>query len=123
MHHITTDHKRKIIIYKHYGTINLGDLQSAWLEILNINMFSQGDYNLLADYRNAKFNFEFKETNVVLDFLLTIKDILKGKKEAVIVDNPQSTVMSMLVKKEIQKIPEFRVEIFSTSNAAYNWLR
>jgi len=119
---IEINNRLRIIEYRHEGNIVRHELGEAWQDLLKILEFTQEGYGLLADYRKATFDFVVEDTDVIDDFLLSIKDVLKGKKEAVLVDNPFATVISYLYEKKTQKKLGFTVKTFSTENAAIRWL-
>lgn len=122
MYQINPIHNQHIISYKHNGSISLEELRSAWMELLDMEEFSKREYHILADYRGGDFEFEMLETEVIFDFLINIRDLLAGKKEAVIVDNPKNTVLSLLLQNKIDKDIDFKVKLFSTPEAAERWL-
>lgn len=120
---IEIDHELKIIRYKHSGEIIGADIGEAWKEFLNMREFVELKYNLLSDYRNAKFNENFAFANWVVNFMINIKDIVAGKKQALVVDDPYSTALSVLFVDEVKQKVGFIVEVFSTKEAALTWLK
>jgi len=119
---ITINHQLKIIHYKHNGIIERNTIGEAWKELLSINEFTELKYNLLSDYRNGTFNFKANEINVIESFLHSIKDILSGKKNSVIVSNPNDTLVSLLFENKKSKEINFIVKTFSTESAALAFL-
>jgi len=122
MFKIEIDNDIRIIRYTHDGLISRQELGLAWGEILKLNEFSHLKFNLLSDYRNADFDFSVNETDVIWEFLESIKHILKGKRESVITDKPFTTAISMLFEKELYLKIGFNVKIFSTEKEALRWL-
>jgi hypothetical protein len=116
------DHKLKIIINTYTGTITKEDLAKVWRHLLSLKEFTELKYNLLSDYRNSNFDISIKEEGSMLQFLMSIKNILDGKKEGAILSNPKDTALSMLLQKEIYKKIRYWVKLFSTEKAALNWL-
>jgi hypothetical protein len=98
------------------------ELGAAWAEILQKDEFTKSGYNLLSDYRNADFDFSINETDVIWNFLESIKHILNGKRESVITDKPFTTAISMLFEKQLYSKMGFNIKIFSTEQAALNWV-
>lgn len=119
---ISTDHKLKIIRYKHAGLINSEDIASAWSVFLSLNEFTQLKYNLLSDYSNGKFNIPIEEIPKIVEFMKVIKDVVNGKKQALIVDDPYSAAASMLFEESVYLEVGFKVKLFSTETAALKWL-
>lgn len=122
MYNLATDKNLKIIRYTHSGLISRKELGAAWTEILQKDEFTKSGYNLLSDYRNADFDFTVDETDVIWDFLESIKHILNGKRESVITDKPFTTAISMLFEKKLYSKMGFNIKIFSTEHAALHWL-
>lgn len=119
---IEIDKRLRIIHYTHSGLISTEDIGQAWQELLKLKEFTELKYNLLTDYRNAKPNISTKSINTISEFLLTLKLILKEKKQAIIVTGPLETAMSMIFSSNANKKIGFIVEVFSTSEAATKWL-
>ncbi len=120
---INIDHRRKLILYSHDGCLDTTSIGKAWNELLQIEEFIKGKYNLLSDYRNSKFCTNNKdEIEDIINFLDNIKHILKGKKQAIIVDNPLSTALSILFEEKATEKIGFIVKIFSTEEVAIRWL-
>ncbi len=119
---ITIDHKHRLILYRHTGIIEKEEIGKAWEEILSKNEFTHQKYNLLSDYRNSRFNLEVADVDLICDFLYSITDKLKDKKQALIIDEPISTALSLLFCGEVNIKIGFKVEVFSTEKAALKWL-
>ena len=119
---INIDTENKIIRYQHSGNIDKENIGKAWSEFLRMKEFTELQYNLLSDYSEAKFNMVREDVDLITNFLLTLKDILKDKKQALIIDEPFSTALSILFQGEVNRVIGFEVRIFSTKEAAFNWL-
>jgi len=117
------DHDNKLIHYKHYGDITKEDIGLAWQELLKLDEFVQMQYNLLTDYREAKFLMKENEVGEITMFLSQLKPILNGKKQALLLSEPLSTALSMLFVGEVVKEVGFIVEVFSTMKAALRWIK
>jgi hypothetical protein len=116
---ITVDNHKQLIRYYHSGKIYKSDLQEAWDKLLNQKEFK--DYDLLIDYRDAKFKFEVNEINNFKVFLDSARHILSGKKNAILTNNPFTIATILLIYSRVE-IKGFSVNIFSTENPALNWL-
>ncbi len=119
---IDIDHTNKLIRYQHGGEINKGNIGEAWNQFLQLKEFTDLKYNLLSDYSDAKFLMNYKEINEISGFLSRIKEILEGKKQAIVLLEPVSTALSMLLEGEVNKQIGFIVKVFSTKKAAIQWL-
>lgn len=118
-HSIKFNHEKKYLHYSHQGIVDRKDIGEVWKQLLSMPEFTQKKYNLLSDYRGAKFNFTPLEIDVIDSFLQSIKTIIDGKKNAVIVDFPEETVISILF--EYNKM-NFQVKTFCTEEAALRFL-
>ncbi|MFO8086790.1 MAG: STAS/SEC14 domain-containing protein [Bacteroidales bacterium] len=119
---IKIDHQFNIIRYKHYGTIERSELGEAWNQLINIREFANGQFDLLSDYSGCQFNITVGDLKVIEDFLKSITHITRGKKQAIIVDNPKTTAVSIIIGSKIGQETGFHAEIFSTQDTAINWL-
>ncbi len=84
--------------------------------------FTELNYNLLSDYRGAMFNLDIEDVTLISDFLSSLKHILNGKKQSLIVDDPKITAFSILFEDEAYEKIGFQVNVFSTIEAAEDWL-
>lgn len=119
---IHIDHELKLIRYTHSGFINAEHIDAAWEELLALKEFTQLNYGLLSDYRGGKFQIDLEFLPELMEFMHTIENVVKGKKQALIVDEPFSVAVSMIFKNEVQSEIGFDIEIFSTEAPALFWL-
>jgi hypothetical protein len=119
---ISIDHKLRIIRYKHTGIIQAAEIEEAWQEFLTMKEFTELKYNLLSDYRNSVFDIPIKFADVIIEFMNAIKHIVNGKKQALIVDDPYSTAISIIFEDMVYQKVGFIVQVFSTEEAALRWL-
>ncbi len=121
-HSIQLNHEKKYIHYSHQGIIERKEIGIVWTQLLSMEEFTLGRYNLLSDYRGATFNFTITETDVIEHFLESIKTVLQGKRNAVIVDKPQETAIASLFEYNTCDKINFHVKTFSTEEAAIRFL-
>ncbi|MBN1116117.1 MAG: hypothetical protein JXA77_02865 [Bacteroidales bacterium] len=119
---IEIDHSIKIVRNTYYGIIVKEDLSNVWHHLLTLKEFTELKYNLFSDYRKSNFDIIPKEEDRMLDFLVSIKHILDGKKEAAILNNPKDTALSVLMQMQAFEKVGYIVKLFSTEIAAINWL-
>lgn len=122
MYTIELDNKLKIIRYKHSGIINAEDIGAAWTEFLQLKEFTSQKYNLLSDYRGGKFDMPVEMIKDITAYMVNIKHIVKGKKQAIISDDPYSLAASILFSEETYAKVGFIVKVFSTEKSALLWL-
>ncbi len=120
---ISIDHDNRIIRYKHSGSISKQDIGEAWTEFLGMEEFTHKKYNLLSDYSDGKFEISISELDEIIDFLSDLKNIINGKKQAFIVNDPYSTAASLLFEADVIQKVGFIVKPFSTEAAALRWLK
>lgn len=120
---ISIDHELKLIRYRHSGPIFAEDIEKAWFEFLAFEEFTVLKYNLLSDYRGGKFEIPVQHLHDIIVFMQKIENIVRGKKQALVVDDPNSVAAAMLFEKEVIAKVGFGVQIFSTEEAALIWLR
>ncbi len=84
--------------------------------------FCRENYNLISDYRDARFAFSIKDKPIVDAFLEFLKDILKDKRNAVIVDGPNETLFSLMFENTANKKLNFNIKTFTTLESAINFL-
>ncbi|MDD2635079.1 MAG: hypothetical protein PHW82_06225 [Bacteroidales bacterium] len=119
---IIIDHNLKIIRYKHEGIIVADDIGAAWLELLQISEFTNDKYNLLSDYRNSRFDISIPEMEIIIEYLGNLNQVLRGKKQSLLVDNVNSTALSLLFENSVNAKIGFMVQVFTGEQAAINWL-
>jgi hypothetical protein len=119
---INIDHEHRVINYTHDGSISLAQLEEAWDQLLGCKEFTEQSFNLLSDYRGGKLILSKENLKFVNDFLRSVRVILEGKKQAVVVDDPVSTAISILFEEKMLLDIKFKVKTFSTMEAALKWL-
>jgi hypothetical protein len=119
---IIPDEKLKVIKHKLIGVLDKSNMGKAWKDIAQMKEFLELGYNVLSDYREAEFNFKMEETTFLDQYIIESKELLIGKKGAVIVSKPLYTAISVLISEKFKKVPNYEVKIFSTEEAAVEWL-
>jgi hypothetical protein len=119
---IELDHPNKLVRYSHKGEISKENVGEAWEEFLKLNEFVKDGYNLMSDYREARFQISFDEVYAISDFLFHIRDILHKKKQALIISEPMNKPISVLFEGEINHRIGFVVKVFATEDKAMEWL-
>lgn len=119
---ISINNELKIIKYTHSGTIKAEEIGAVWDQFLSMKEFTEMKYNLFSDYRKAKFDIGTDFLPELMEFMHSIKDIVCGKKQCLIVDEPYTTAASILFENEVTKEVGFKVKVFSTEGAAMHWL-
>jgi len=119
---IYIDHENKIIHYTHSGSLTRAEIGDAWQRLLKMEEFTKRKYNLLSDYSNASFSMELEEADMIADFLAGLKEILNGKKQALIISDPQNVALSMIFEDRVSRKTGFIVKVFASRQSGLNWL-
>jgi len=119
---INVDKKLKIIRYYHAGSIGRAEIGMVWKELLSLKEFTELKYNLLSDYRKSTFNLDIDDSDLISEFLYSLKPILNGKKQSIITDNPLNTALSFIFEDDVYEKVGFLVKTFSTVEDAEYWL-
>lgn len=120
---LTIDHDLRIIRYKHFGLISHHEeIGAVWKQLLEMEEFTSKGYNLLSDYREAKFVFPPKVMNEIIDFLRHLEPILRGKKQSLLMKDPASTAYSILFEAAVYTAIGFSVQVFSTEEKALSFV-
>ena len=119
---IEMDHGLKAIKYKHKGDLHYDDLMNAWQAILKLKEFTELKYNLFSNYKDARLIMKLEEVDQVLDFLFNLKPILEGKKQAIVIVDPHSTMANKFLRNDAYNTLGFIVQNFSNEKSALEWL-
>lgn len=119
---ITVEHELRIIRYTHSGLIKAADIGEVWQQLLAMKEFTQLNYNLFSDYRNGDFQIPLVFLPYLIEFMRTIESIVKGKKQALILDDPRNGAISMLFENKVYHEIGFNVKVFTTEASALRWL-
>jgi hypothetical protein len=76
---------------------------------------------IISDTRNSSFNLSIEELNSIVEENFKSLENYSKIIDAIIVDDPKTTVLTMLYK-QFSKNDKYKFEIFSTKEAALNWL-
>ena len=119
---IEIDHKNRFILVKYLGEIKVADIGESWDELLKLVEFTAQKYNLFSDYSEAVLAGVGKDVDRICDILYHLKDILKGKKQVLLLDEPTSVALSLLFENEVNIRIGFVSKVFSTEEAAFKWI-
>lgn len=119
---IKVDVDKRLVVYTHWGLASRKSVGEAWLEILNLPEIKAGKFNIFTNYLDCEFDFSWSDADVILSFLGKHEQVLSGKRQAIVIDNPVSTAISILFQSPLHEKFSFSVEVFSTIEAALIWL-
>jgi len=76
---------------------------------------------IISDTRNGFFNFSISDLDAIVDANNQSLENYDTIIDAIIVDNPKNTVLTVLFK-QLANTKKYKFEIFATRDAALNWL-
>jgi len=117
----TYDHLAKITFTTMSGEINLRILRSELSLIWSSTEYNP-DYSVLVDLRYATFDLDTNDIPEVLEIFSAMPGKKKNRKFALLTATPQQVALSTMFGQNIKARYPFIVEVFSTQEAALNWL-
>jgi hypothetical protein len=80
------------------------------------------NYSVLIDLRSAAFTFDMKEHPELISLFNDIPGNKVNRKFALLTETPQQVAYASILGQFLQSKHSFKVEVFSTYEAAINWL-
>jgi len=117
----TYDHAAKITFTTMTGEINPTVLRSE-LSLMWSSSDYNADFSVLVDVRQASFVVDTNDIPAVLQIFSAMPGTKKNRKFALLTATPQQVAFSTMFGQNIKSKYPFIVEIFSTYEAALNWL-
>lgn len=77
---------------------------------------------ILTDATHGTFELSDDDNQQIVSIVLQYISSFELIKDAIIISDPRTTAYSILYRKTAARIPNYRFEIFSTREAALNWL-
>jgi hypothetical protein len=115
------DPTRKVTFTSLIGEINANVLRSEFSLIWSSPDYNP-DFSVLADLRQATFVMDTTDIPAILEIFSAIPGHKKNRKFALLTATPQQVALSTMFGQNIKTRYPFVVEIFSTYEAALNWL-
>ncbi len=108
------------IFYKnYYGNIELEDLVTSWLEVINQGLIPENVKKFVINYKEATIQFSPKYAVDIADFYKKHDDIFAKSRIAMVMETPKQVVFPRLVEDENVN---FTIRTFYTMEAAVEWL-
>lgn len=108
------------IFYKYYsGSVSIQDLRASWQEIIDNDGIPVNTKRFLLDYTKATYIVTARSAEDILEFYKSNKQIFRGAKIALIMQEPDQVVVPILVN-ESSSLATFKP--FYTESAAVEWL-
>ena len=87
--------------------------------------FSDPDFNnsydIISDLRNASLSYSEKDMNKIIQLFKENQEEIGNRKSALVTSNPIQVASTILFKEKIKYMP-INVRIFSTREAAEQWI-
>lgn len=110
-----------ILETKTSGILKIEDIINHYDEIARDDTLPR-NLKVLIDTRGTQFDVKMNEMSLATN---TVKNVLQKYnyiKEAILVDKPSTTVVAMLFEINSTGFESYNFQVFSTENAARNWL-
>ncbi len=109
--------------YKAEGILSPNDISDFLFEN-KMNPSYKSDHNILVDITDAKFINMWDELEQFAQYVRNDSDNWTTfRKCAILTSSPVDSVNAQLLKYKVDKLqPRLVIKIFSTEDAAYNWL-
>jgi len=117
MNHIF-DKENGIIIRQFSGKVVVETVIASWVEIFNLLKDDTSIKGILSDFSQADFQLDPPDLKTLMQYLRSNYDFFRNVRLAVVIDNPKVAI-PMIASTEY---PEFKIQAFSTSKAAMEWL-
>ena len=104
------------------GKINMSDIVEAWGMLIDDKDFVESDCPLVSDYRNAELLMNVDAINQALRFYDSKKEVLKGRKHAVLVEKPRQTALALLFKRSHDESQGMLFNLFEEEQEALRWI-
>ena len=115
------DYAAKITFTTMTGEINSTVLRSE-LSLIWSSSDYNADFSVLVDIRQASFVLDTNDIPSILEIFSAMPGNKKSRKFALLTATPQQVAFSTMFRQNIKTKYPFNVEIFSTYEAALNWL-
>ncbi|MBU2556359.1 MAG: hypothetical protein KJ578_01110 [Bacteroidetes bacterium] len=119
---VIVDYNSRLIHYTHWGKATRKSIGEAWKQIIDMPEFADDAYNIFTDYSKCSFDFDWSSQAFIQAFLNEYKTMLQSKKQAIVIEDPKSTAISMLFQEPLKHKFDFQIKLFSTHEAAMHWL-
>jgi hypothetical protein len=103
------------------GKVTFEDVIGYINELRNFEKFPKR-LLILSDSTHGRISFTAEEDQLIAGIVRQYAPSYQLIKDAIIIDDPRTTAYSVLYRNAAASIPNYQFEIFSTRQAAINWL-
>lgn len=111
--------RNSIFVREFEGEISFDEITNSWNEFIELCKTKPGIKGVIQDFRKARIHANFDNINEIMSFFKDNNAIFSQLKISIITHNPLNIVFPIYAK---EKFPMFKIEPFSTSEAAIDWI-
>lgn len=120
VHQISYSDDRKILIRTFKGKISFDEVLASWQDLVDHNRINEEVLGILNDFIYAELMMNRDHLDRLMAFFMSRSEIFERIRLAVVMTLPENIVLPVLAS---QNYPQFKIEAFSTLEAAETWLR
>ena len=120
IYNIAYSDDRKILIRTFKGKVSFDEVLASWQELIHHNRISEEVLGILNDFTYAELMMDRDNLEQLMAFFTSHSEIFERIRLAVVMMLPENIVLPVLAS---QRYPQFKIEAFSTLEAAESWLR
>lgn len=110
----------KILYRKFQGKVTFEEVMESWKDLVRNNKIGLQVIGILNDFTFAELIMDRENLAELMAFFQSHNEIFERIKLAVVMIIPETIVLPVLAS---QNYPQFKIEAFSTVEAAERWLR
>ena len=110
----------KILYRKFQGKVTFEEVMESWKDLVRNNKIGPQVIGILNDFTFAELIMDRENLAELMAFFQSHNEIFERIKLAVVMIIPETIVLPVLAS---QNYPQFKIEAFSTVEAAEKWLR
>jgi hypothetical protein len=119
-HNISYSEDKKILIRTFKGKVSFAEVLASWQDLVHENRIGEEILGILNDFTYAELMMDRDNLEQLMSFFMSRADIFERIRLAVVMMLPENIVLPVLAS---QRYPQFKIEAFSTLDAAEAWLR
>lgn len=113
-------HKKQVLITRFEGDVNLKEI-TDYIDATRLNKKYPRELRIITDSRKSNMLLKPEDLSAIVDANNKSLKEYTYIIDAIILENPHDTAMSFLYK-ELSKTKNYYFKLFSTYDAAINWL-
>ena len=110
----------KILIRTFTGEVNFQEVMESWKWLIRNDMIGDDLIGILNDFTEANLKMDNENLEHLMLFFNEYSSIFKRIKLAVVMTLPANIILPILASR---KYPQYKIQAFSTLDAARDWLK